>query len=117
MSFITRTEKSFSKTKKYIEGFNLNAIKKRKNFLANILPYSCVIQDNVVLLKNGALMKCYSYSCPDLGFRSEASINSIANYFNRAVKLLGTSWSVQFEVQRVMTQEYPDTVWTNEAAT
>lgn len=106
--------KKFFKNEKYIEGFNLKRYKERKNYLSNILPYSCMFE-NVVVLKNGTVMKCYTFSCPDLGSASAASINSVANYFNRAIKLLGTGWSVHFEVQRVMTQKYPETEWTNEA--
>lgn len=99
----------------YIEGFNLKRYKEKKNYLSNVLPYECALNDGVILLKHGAVMKCYSFTCPDLGSSSEASINSVAMYFNRAVKLLGSSWAIQFEVQRVMTNDYPETEWMNEA--
>jgi AAA ATPase len=99
----------------YIEGFNLKRYKEKKNYLSNVLPYECALNDGVILLKHGAVMKCYSFTCPDLGSSSEASINSVAMYFNRAIKLLGSSWAIQFEVQRVMTNNYPETEWMNEA--
>ena len=99
----------------YVKGFNLKRYKEKKNYLANLLPYACALQDGVILLKNGAVMKCYSFTCPDLGSASESSINSVSMHFNRAIKLLGSSWAVQFEVQRVMTSDYPASVWENEA--
>lgn len=107
--------KKFFKKGNYIDGFNLKRYREKKNYLSNVLPYACILDDDVVLLKNGAVMKCYSFSCPDLGSASNASINAVSMYFNRAVKLLGTGWSVQFEVQRVTTSDYPSSEWTNEA--
>lgn len=108
--------KNFFKGGGYVKGFNMMRYKEKRNYLSNVLPYVCALDDGVILLKNGAVMKCYNFTCPDLGSASEATINSVSLYFNQAIKLLGNSWAVQFEVQRVMTGEYPSTKWENEAA-
>lgn len=107
--------KRIFKPNRYIEGFNLKRYKENKNCLSNVLPYACVVEDNVILLKNGAIMKSYRFTCPDLGSASEASIASVAMDFNRAIKRLGTGWAVQFEVQRILTRDYPESEWTNPA--
>lgn len=108
--------KKLFKPDRYIEGFNLKRYKEKKNYLSNVLPYACVLNDDVLLLKNGAIMKSFSFSCPDLGSASEASIASVAMHFNNAIMRLGSSWSVQFEVQRVLTRDYPSSKWTNPAS-
>jgi type IV secretion system protein VirB4 len=69
--------------------------------------------EGIVLLKGGALMRCYSYICPDLGSASVDSIAAIAWYFNELVKSLDGSWCVHFESQRALTREYPGAKWTN----
>ena len=65
----------------------------------------------IVYLKPGALMRCYSFTCPDLGSSNAETIASISNYFNSAIKRLGDGWAVHFESRRQLTTDYPGTKW------
>ena len=108
--------KDFFKSEKYVEGLDLTPYKNTKNLLSGYCPWSCMVAEGVVLLKSGAIMRSFIFSCPDLGSSSAESINSVSWNFNNALKSLGTGWAVQFEVQRYKTKEYPGAIFDNEAA-
>ncbi len=91
--------------------------KHKMNKLCYYLPYNFLIgneSEGIVYLKPGALMRSYTFLCPDLGSSSAETIASISNYFNSAIKRLGDGWAVHFEARRQKTTEYPGTAWTNE---
>lgn len=91
--------------------------KAKMNRLAYYLPYNFLIgnyDEGIVLLKPGALMRTYSFTCPDLGSASAESINAVSNYFNESIRRLGSGWAVQFESRRSVTREYPGCEWDND---
>lgn len=108
--------KTIIKPNRYIEGSNLKIYKEKKNRLSGYCPWACMVEDGVVLLKNGALMRSFIFYCPDLGSSSAESINAVSYYFNNAIKALGSGWAIQFEVQRYKTNDYPAASFDNEAA-
>ena len=88
----------------------------KMNKLFNYLPYNFLIgnfEEGIVYLKPGALMRVYSFLCPDLGTSSAESINQCSVYFNDAIKRLGSGWSCHFESRRQKTKEYPGCSWDN----
>src|SRR5574344_2558844 len=90
--------------------------KDNNNKLAYVCPWSYFIgrrEEGIMLLKTGALMRCYTFTCPDLGSASATSINQVALAFNQAIKRLGTGWCCHFESQRAYTSEYPGCSWSN----
>ena len=91
--------------------------KHKMDKLCYYLPYNFLIgkrNEGIVYLKPGALMRCYTFTCPDLGSASPESIAAISNYFNSAIKRLGDNWAVHFESRRQVTTEYPGTKWGNQ---
>lgn len=91
--------------------------KHKMDKLCYYLPYNFLIgkrNEGIVYLKPGALMRCYTFTCPDLGSASPESIAAISNYFNSAIKRLGDNWAVHFESRRQVTTEYPGTKWENQ---
>jgi type IV secretion system protein VirB4 len=102
----------------FLGGFSMKPWKERKNRLAWACPWAYFtgrFEEGIVVLKPGALMRCYSFVCPDLGSASSESINAVSFYFNEAVKRLDSSWALQFEAQRILSREYPGTAWSNRA--
>lgn len=96
--------------------FNFRRFQEKSGRLTEYCPWSLFVgdfKDGIALLKAGALMRCYSFTCPDLGSASAESIGAMSYYFNEAVKSLGGGWAVQFEAQRALSNEYPGAVWTN----
>lgn len=92
------------------------SFKHKMDKLCYYLPYNFLIgkkEEGIVYLKPGALMRTYSFMCPDLGSASAESINQCSAYFNAAIKRLGSGWSVHFESRRQLTQKYPGCSWNN----
>ncbi len=92
------------------------SFKHRMNKLCYYLPYNFLIgkeDEGIIYLKPGALMRTYSFLCPDLGSASAESINQCSAYFNAAIKRLGSGWCVHFESRRQLTQKYPGCSWNN----
>ena len=98
--------------------FDFKRFKEKNNKLSSFCPWSFPIgdfEDGIILLKPGALMRAYSFVCPDLGSASVESIHSVSFYFNEAIKQLGSGWGCQFESQRILCQDYPGSEWNNMA--
>jgi type IV secretion system protein VirB4 len=94
----------------------MRKFRERKNQLRYFCPWSffCgTFDEGIVMLKTGALMRCYSYVCPDLGSASVESVAAVSFYFNEAVKSMDGSWCAHFESQRALSTEYPGVVWNN----
>ena len=90
--------------------------KEKMNKLCYYLPYNFLIgnpEEGIVYLKPGALMRSYAFMCPDLGSASAESIAQVSNYFNEAIKRMGSGWACHFESRRQLTKQYPGTVWHN----
>ena len=75
--------------------------------MSDVCPYVIMIENGTVLLKGGALTCAYEYTAPDIGSSSEQKIAAVSMQFNNAVVRLGKGWTVQFELQRSLTNEYP----------
>lgn len=91
--------------------------KHKMNKLPYYLPYGFFVggeDEGIVFLKPGALMRCYSFTCPDLGSSSAESINAIATYFNESIRRLGSGWAIHFESRREFTDRYPGCDWDNQ---
>lgn len=96
--------------------FNFKKFKEKNNKLSSFCPWSFPVgrfDEGIILLKPGALMRAYSFICPDLGSASVESIHAVSFYFNEAIKQLGSGWACQFESQRVLSQDYPGCSWDN----
>lgn len=78
-----------------------------KKQLASILPWGIMAAEGVVLIKGGALCCTYEFIAPDIGSSSKGKINAISRAFNSSIVQLGEGWSVHFELQRKLSNEYP----------
>lgn len=99
-----------AKFKQYIKSSNKKVVYS--------LPWSFFVgkeDEGIVLLKAGALMRCYTYTCPDLSSSSAESVARIASYFNDALRRLG-NWSFHIEARRDTSKEYPGTTYDNTLA-
>ncbi|MBO4858786.1 MAG: AAA family ATPase [Treponema sp.] len=98
-------------------GADFKLSKKHKmDKLCYYLPYSFLIgrkNEGIVFLKPGALMRCYSFTCPDLGSASAENIAATSSYFNSAIKRFGDGWACHFESRRQLTDKYPGCSWNN----
>jgi type IV secretion system protein VirB4 len=79
----------------FLNAFPLSPYKEKHNRLSSFCPWAFFVgkyPEGIVLLKGGALMRSYSFVCPDLGSASAESINAVSFFFNEAIKRLGNGW-------------------------
>lgn len=96
--------------------FDLKRYREKRNRFSSFCPWSFPVgkyEEGIILLKSGALMRCYSFVCPDLGSASSESIAAVSFYFNEAIKKLGARWGCQFQAFRALSNEYPGSTWSN----
>lgn len=79
------------------------------NQLKYVSPYAYIMEPNICLLKNGALMTTYQIEYPDLESSSANDIAAVAALFNRSIMSLAQNegWAIFFDVKRMKTKEYP----------
>ena len=78
----------------------------RRMSLADMLNYSSVIEDGIVLCKNGALMAAWAYTARDQESCTEAQMESDASLLNRALAELGDGWMIHVDAVRKATPHY-----------
>lgn len=85
------------------------------NQLKYVSPYAFIIQPNICLLKNGALMTTYQVEYPDLESSSPNDIAAVAALFNSSIMTLAQTegWAIFFDVKRIKTKEYPAGTFNN----
>ncbi len=99
-----------------IESLNFKAYKNNRQMLSSICPWICMAENGIVRIKGEAFTCAYEFIAPDIASSSMGKINSIANMFNNAIIQLGENWTVQFELQRSRTEDYPSSNFDNLAA-
>lgn len=77
------------------------------------VPQMSLIDENILLNKNGTLQKMFRYMPKDLDNLTESSLITYRNRLNNVFKRLEEGYIVTIEVQRKINTEYPkrDTEW------
>ena len=73
---------------------------------ADLLNYAALIEDGVVVGKDGALMAAWRYRCPDTASSTEAEQEQLAAQLNRAVQSLGNGWMLHVDAVRQPAPRY-----------
>ncbi|MBV7255898.1 conjugal transfer protein TrbE [Pacificimonas sp. WHA3] len=75
--------------------------------LADYLPWAALIDEGVVLNKDGSLQRTARFRGPDLDSATPAELVATAGRLNNALRRLGSGWAVFVEAQRVPARAYP----------
>lgn len=75
--------------------------------LPDLLNWASVIDDGVVLNKDGSLMAGYFYRGHDLGTVTAAERNKISAVVNAALSKLGSEWMLHQDAVRIEARTYP----------
>ena len=78
----------------------------KKPGLADLLNYAAVIDDGVVLCKDGTLLAGWFYRGADNHSVIAAELNYLAVQTNRTLKELGSGWMIHCDAIRVTSEEY-----------
>ncbi|CVI64270.1 conjugal transfer protein TrbE (plasmid) [Agrobacterium leguminum] len=74
---------------------------------ADLVPYAGLVDDGVILLKDGSLMAGWYFAGPDSESSTDAERNEVSRQINAILSRLGSGWMIQVEAVRVPTADYP----------
>lgn len=74
---------------------------------ADLVPYAGLVDNGVMLLKDGSLMAGWYFAGPDSESSTNAERNEVGRQINAILSRLGSGWMIQVEAVRVPTTDYP----------
>ncbi len=86
---------------------NLREFQQRTARLADWLPWAMLIEDGVMLNKDGAFMMAFEFRGPDLASSTPSILMALRAQINHALKSLGSSWCLHIEARREASPHYP----------
>ncbi|KQU89489.1 conjugal transfer protein TrbE [Ensifer sp. Root31] len=73
---------------------------------ADLVPYAGLVDNGVLLLKDGSLMAGWYFGGPDSESATDLERNELSRHINAILSRLGSGWMIQVEAIRVPTIEY-----------
>ncbi len=74
---------------------------------ADLVPYAALVDNGVILLKDGSLMAGWYFAGPDSESSTDVERNEVSRQINAILSRLGSGWMIQVEAVRVATEDYP----------
>jgi type IV secretion system protein TrbE len=95
---------------------NLREYRQRQKYLADYLPWACLVASGVVLNKDGSFQRTARFRGPDLSSSTGESLVSICARINNVLKRYGSGWALYFEATREPAHNYPESDWRDPVA-
>ena len=86
---------------------NLAEYRRLTTQLADFLPWAALVDEGVVLNKDGSFQRTAKFRGPDLDSAVPAELVGVAGRLNNAFRRLGSGWAVFVEAQRHAAGRYP----------
>jgi len=86
---------------------NLAEYRHSNTCLADFLPWAALVDEGVVLNKDGSFQRTAKFRGPDLDSAVPAELVAIAGRLNNALRRLGSGWAIFVEAQRHSAGAYP----------
>jgi type IV secretion system protein VirB4 len=86
---------------------NLAEYRNRPAGLADFLPWAALVEEGVVLNKDGSFQRTARFRGPDLDSATPAELVGVTARLNNALRRLGSGWAIFVEAQRIAAQIYP----------
>ena len=87
---------------------NLAEYRRPTTRLADFLPWAALVDEGVVLNKDGSFQRTARFRGPDLDSAVPAELVAVAGRLNNALRRLGSGWAVFVEAQRHPAFHYPE---------
>ncbi|MEK9278638.1 conjugal transfer protein TrbE [Bradyrhizobium sp. ISRA442] len=75
--------------------------------LADFLPWAALVDEGIILNKDGSFQRTAKFRGPDLDSAVPAELVAVAGRLNNALRRLGSGWAVFVEAQRHFAGTYP----------
>ena len=86
---------------------NLAEYRRSTTRLADFLPWAALVDQGIVLNKDGSFQRTARFRGPDLDSSVPAELVAVAGRLNNALRRLGSGWAVFVEAQRYPSNAYP----------
>jgi len=87
---------------------NLREYSRSTTQLADFLPWAALVDEGIVLNKDGSFQRTAKFRGPDLDSAVPAELVGVAGRLNNALRRLGSGWAVFVEAQRHRASRYPE---------
>src|ERR1700681_2028143 len=87
---------------------NLAEYRRSTTQLADFLPWAALVDEGIVLNKDGSFQRTAKFRGPDLDSAVPAELVGVAGRLNNALRRLGSGWAVFVEAQRHPASQYPE---------
>ena len=95
---------------------NLAEYRTRNSRLADYLPWAALVENGVVLNKDGSFQRTARFRGPDLDSAVPAELVAVTGRLNNAFRRLGSGWAIFVEAQRHAANRYPDSSFPDAAS-
>jgi type IV secretion system protein TrbE len=86
---------------------NLAEYRHSNTRLADFLPWAALVDEGIILNKDGSFQRTAKFRGPDLDSAVPAELVAVAGRLNNALRRLGSGWAVFVEAQRHSAGGYP----------
>ncbi|WP_432737294.1 conjugal transfer protein TrbE [Maridesulfovibrio sp. FT414] len=75
--------------------------------LPDLLPYAAMIENGIILCKDGSLMAGWKFRSQDTASSTEEELSTISSRVNNALRMLDSGWMCHVEAVRTQSTAYP----------
>jgi type IV secretion system protein TrbE len=95
---------------------NLAEYRRSATRLADFLPWAALVDEGVILNKDGSFQRTARFRGPDLESAVPAELVAVTGRLNNALRRLGSGWAVFVEAQRHSAGAYPPSTFPDAAS-
>ncbi|NKL37912.1 VirB4 family type IV secretion/conjugal transfer ATPase [Rhizobium leguminosarum bv. viciae] len=85
---------------------SLRAFRHTAPSFADLVPYAGLVDNGIILLKDGSLMAGWYFAGPDSESSTDFERNEVSRQINAILSRLGSGWMIQVEAVRLATVDY-----------
>lgn len=86
---------------------SLKEFRHTERSLADMLPYAALVDNGIVMCKNGSLLSGWRFHGRDTASSTPDELAAISSRVSNAFKNLGTGWTININAHRVPAKDYP----------
>jgi type IV secretion system protein TrbE len=95
---------------------HLAEYRRRAQCLADFLPWAALVEQGVILNKDGSFQRTARFHGPDLDSATPAELVATTARLNNALRRLGSAWAIFIEAQREPGNRYPESAFPDAAS-
>ncbi|CAE6507978.1 MAG: VirB4 family type IV secretion/conjugal transfer ATPase [Nitrosomonas sp. PRO4] len=88
--------------------FKLDKYRSKDTGFADLLVYAAVVEDGIIVGKNGALMAAWQFCGADTASSTDVEREQVSLHINQALSRLGNGWMIHVDAIRKPAQGYSD---------